>query len=447
MRSTLIGCWVVVLLVGAAVPARAQFSFDARRIGMGGLSLTRDGNLRRYNPAYRAVPDHRGVGGGAKLTIPIPLGVLQALKDSAAFDVHASYFNAIELANKVLNPPLYLEVKKAPIPTNDVTFTVGRNALVVDLGSARRLVPTDEIGIGGSSRFFDIGPTIKGVHIGVLAFLQEDAGITLGDTLRDFLRNADSARVRTRYFVNVDGKGQGGFAPTISYAGRLAGGAPDSDDGFYVGGALHYYFGVAFARATGIDGFRTGDTLFAGSNPVKPTVDDTIYTSNRIGKQFGRGVGGDVGFAYVAGPVELGVGVNDIGARLTWKDTEVRRGFYATDSNTVRDSVIQNHIESHTKLPVSYIANIAYRMGQGITLGADIVDNGRGTAEHVGAEVRFGPLALRGGVARDTRKKVEFGTGAGLRFGPFGLDVGFWTHSNSLSNARAITMATSLSVY
>ena len=195
MRSTLVGCWVVVLLVGAAVPARAQFSFDARRIGMGGVSLTRDGNLRRYNPAYRAVPDHGG-GGRAKLTIPIPLGVLQAVKDSAAFNVHKSYFNAVELANLILNPPLYLEVRKAPAPSTDVTFTVGRNALVVDLGNARQLVPTDQIGIGSSSRFLDIGPTIHGVHVGVQAFLQEDAGFTLGDTLRNFLRNADSARAK-----------------------------------------------------------------------------------------------------------------------------------------------------------------------------------------------------------------------------------------------------------
>src|SRR3989449_69013 len=195
--SNVVGCWVVVLRGGAAEPARAQFSFDARRAGMGGVSLARDGTLRRYNPAYRAVPDHRG-GGRAKLTIPIPLGLLQALKDSAAFDVHASYFNAVELANKVLNPPLYLEVKKAPIPSNDVTFTVGRNALVVDLGKAQRLVPTDEIGFGSSSRFLDLGITIHGVHAGVLAFLQEDVGFTLGDTLRDFLRKADSARVRTR---------------------------------------------------------------------------------------------------------------------------------------------------------------------------------------------------------------------------------------------------------
>jgi hypothetical protein len=141
------------------------------------------------------------------------------------------------------------------------------------------------------------------------------------------------------------------------------------------------------------------------------------------------------------------VGVNDIGATLTWKDTRVQRVYYDTTTDSIKVRTIQPSVQSKTKLPVSYIANIAYRMGQGITLGADIVDNGRGTAEHVGAEVRFGALALRGGVARDTRKKVEFGTGAGLRLGPLGLDVGFWTHSNSLSNARAITMATSLSIY
>jgi hypothetical protein len=31
--------------------------------------------------------------------------------------------------------------------------------------------------------------------------------------------------------------------------------------------------------------------------------------------------------------------------------------------------------------------------------------------------------------------------------GGLGLDVGFWTHTNSLSNQRGITMATSLSIY
>jgi len=50
-------------------------------------------------------------------------------------------------------------------------------------------------------------------------------------------------------------------------------------------------------------------------------------------------------------------------------------------------------------------------------------------------------------VSRDQRKKMQFGFGGGLRFGPLGLDVGFFTHSNSLSTQRAVTMATAISIY
>jgi hypothetical protein len=66
---------------------------------------------------------------------------------------------------------------------------------------------------------------------------------------------------------------------------------------------------------------------------------------------------------------------------------------------------------------------------------------------HVGAEQRWGPFAARAGVARDQRKKIQFGFGGGLRMGAFGLDLGIWTHSPSLSDKRAMTMATSISVY
>ena len=103
-------------------------------------------------------------------------------------------------------------------------------------------------------------------------------------------------------------------------------------------------------------------------------------------------------------------------------------------------------MQTTTKLPVSYIANVAYAVGN-TTLGADVLDNGRGATVHVGGEQRVGLVALRGGIARDQRKRIEFGFGGGLRFGPLGLDVGFWTHTNSLSNQRGITMATSFSIY
>src|SRR6266700_450468 len=57
--------------------------------------------------------------------------------------------------------PIFLEVRKAPTPTNDVTFTVGRNAFALDLGAAQVLIPEDQFGLGGTSRLLDVGFGIK----------------------------------------------------------------------------------------------------------------------------------------------------------------------------------------------------------------------------------------------------------------------------------------------
>jgi len=438
----------VVLLVSAAwlvgvVPeARAQIlSFDARRTGMAGVSLGRDGSLSRYNPAYPAVPAR--TGRSAKVTIPIPLGLFQVLKDSAAFDFDSSYFNAIQLVNYVLHPPLFLEIKKVPTFTNDVEFTIGRDSLIVDLGKASQLVPTDRFGFGGSSRLADIGVTIKGVHVGVLLWEAHDIGFQLGDTLLRFLREQDPARTSTTYASDGDGVAQAGFAPTLGYAGRVWG---DSLRGIYAGAAVHYYLGVTYASVAGNAGFITGDTLFAGSNPVTPAVDAVVKYS-KPGRSLGHGFGGDVGIVYVSGPIEVGFGINDIGATLTWSDTRVERDTFDTAANKFGSSLVADHVSSKTKLPVSYVANAALDLGTNTTVGTMVLNNGRGTTVQIGVEQRVGPLAVRGGVQRDQRKRVQVGWGGGLRFGAFGLDVGFATHSGSLSSARGITMATSISIY
>jgi hypothetical protein len=207
------------------------------------------------------------------------------------------------------------------------------------------------------------------------------------------------------------------------------------------------YYGAAYFRAVGSGGFTTGDTLFAGSNPVTPQVDFLSYRDNDYTKSFGRGIGGDVGIVLISGPLEIGLGVNDIGAKLTWKDTRVDSTYFDDTGDSLVTTVVRNHVETTTRMPVSYIANAAFRMSTGTTIGGDIVNTGRGTVIHVGGEQRIGMLALRGGVSRDQRKKMQFGFGGGLRLGPVGLDVGFWTHSNSFADKRGITMATSISLY
>ena len=454
MRIGAVAVALAVLVAAPTRPARAQFSLDARRIGMGGVSLTRDGNLRRYNPAYRAVKDRPG-SGNAKLTIPVPLGLIQffhdhpinKLGDDPMFSPDSAAFNPVELVNLVFNLPIFLEVKKAPTPTNDVTFTVGRNAFVLDLGAAQVLVPEDEFGLGGTSRLLDVGFGVKGFRFGVQGFENHDVGFLLGDSLRAFLKNADSARTNTTYNVLGDALVQAGFAPTLSFSGRVTGVGSDNEDGVYLGAAVRSYYGAAYFRADGSGGFTTGPILFAGPNPVTPQFDALTYRDNDAAKTFGHGIGGDVGIVLISGPLEVGLGVNDIGAKLTWKDTKIERTVFDTAGDSLVTTQVANHVQTKTKLPVSYIANAAFHMGTGTTVGGDIVNTGRGTVIHVGGEQRIGVLALRGGVSRDQRKKMQFGFGGGVRLGPVGLDVGFWTHSNSFADKRGITMATSISLY
>lgn len=441
MRRTAVVVWSLVGLLAGALPAHAQLSLDARRTGMAGVSLGRDGALSRYNPAYHAVPARKGVS--AKFTIPIPLGIFQALKDSAAFDVNKPYFNPIALADYILHPPIFYEIKKVPEPTNNVEFTIGKDSLLVNLGASAQLVPTDRFSFGGESRLMDIGPTIKGVHLGVLVWEDHEVGFQLDSALLGFLREQHPARTNTDYTGTGDGIAQGGFAPTLGYSGRIWG---DSSRGFYIGAAVHYYLGVAYGSATGPVGIHTGDSLFTGSNPVTPTVDARVQYS-KAGNSFGHGIGTDVGMVYASGPVEVGLGINDIGATLTWPDTRVDSAFLAPKANTLSSQFVANHIQTKTRLPVTYVANASLELGTNTTAAGEIINNGRGTSISLGAEQRIGPLALRGGVARDQRKRVQLGWGTGVRFGPFSLDVGFLTHSSGFSSARGITMATSLSIY
>src|SRR5439155_1527390 len=202
--------------------AIAQFSFDARRYGMGGVSLSRDGNARSYNPAYRAVKNRNHVAGAPKFSIPVPIGLIDFFKKhpinqlghDPMFSPESAAFNPAALLNVIFNPPIFYDVKKAPTPTNDVQVKIARDSLIVDLGATKVLIPEQDFGLGTTSRLLDAGVGFAGFHVGVMGFLQYDVKFTLDSTLRNFLTNDSTARPNTNYFVNTDGTAQAGFAPT-----------------------------------------------------------------------------------------------------------------------------------------------------------------------------------------------------------------------------------------
>ena len=171
MRNGVVALALAVLVL-APRPAHAQFSFDARRVGMGGVSLSRDGNVRRYNPAYRAVKNRNRAAGAPKFTIPVPIGLIQFFKDhpinhlskDPMFNPDSAAFNPVEIMNLVFNPPIFYEVKKAPTPTNNVEFTLGKNQLILNLGATRVLIPEQEFGLGSTSRLLDMGVGFGGIN-------------------------------------------------------------------------------------------------------------------------------------------------------------------------------------------------------------------------------------------------------------------------------------------
>jgi hypothetical protein len=462
LRTGVVALTLAVVALAPVRAAHAQISFDARRLGMGGVSLGRDGNASRYNPAYRAVKNRSGLGtGSAKVTIPIPIGLYSFFRDhpigqlthDPAFHWDSAGFNPVELMNLILNPPIYLDLRKPAAPTNDVEFTIGKNQLIMNLGQTRVLIPDQSFGLGTSGRLLDLGAGFGAFHVSVMGFVHYDVRFTVDSALRSVLKDSVPVRSDSSYFILTDALAQTGLTPTFSYSARVwhpaalepqTPGAPNenADDGVYLGAAAHYYFGATYGRGVGPAGFTVGSPIFGASPSV--LFDGVVHTSN---KPNGHGVGADVGIAWITGPFEVGVGANDIGAQLTWSDTKVQRILYDPNGDSISTTVLANHVESTTKLPISYIANAALRMGTGTTVGGDVFNAGRGTIIHLGVEQRSGPLALRGGVARDQRKKLQFGFGGGLRFGAFGLDVGVWTSSSTLADQRAMTMATSISVY
>src|SRR5256885_11934154 len=134
VRTSVIGIGLVAVTVGAAAHAAGQgLIFDARRIGMGGLTLGRSSALVRYNPAYRAVPEAADRRGRPRVTIPIPLGIIQFLHDhphlstDPAFHPDSARFNPIVAANNPRQPPLYLRGPKRPRPRHAAAVARWRN--------------------------------------------------------------------------------------------------------------------------------------------------------------------------------------------------------------------------------------------------------------------------------------------------------------------------------
>jgi hypothetical protein len=441
------------LLAALAAPrAQAQVP-DARRLGMGGVLLSEVSQSSTQNVAYRAVPRaSKGIGGYN--SIPLPLGLIQVLADPPETDSEDPNFNVFEIAQLIARTPYTLQLVKPEELSSDIIVDVAQNSLTVDLGALQSMFPDRDLRFGTTFASPNLEFGTKNVFAGIRPQVEARNTMRLDPTLQAALGEAEPFLPNTAYGADDHARAQAALAFSVGAALPLVPpiGAPDGDPraggvGLYAGARAKYLRGIALWQGGGHAEFATGDTIFGSSTPLSAQYDADVRKTSDPGFDAGKGVAADVGVVLFLNKLEIGVGVNDLGATIEWDDTDLDHYSYDTVSNTNVTTPLERGTKFKSQFPVTGSLNLAYRMKKMTVAGTlDRTANER-WIPRAGAEMWVGPTPLRGGVYLDSYQLLQFTAGSGIKFGKLGLDVAFATQSRGLTTKRGVEMAASLAIY
>lgn len=424
-----------------AAPAHSQI-MSARRMAMGGVTLMHGGlGGDATNVAYRAVPaDPRD----QVRSFSLPIGVIPVLQDWPSFDPDDSTFNAFRLANLALHLPWNLALTEASEPEGDITLSVARNSLLIDLGTLRDVVPSERVRMAESMRTPALVLGLRQWFVGVSPYAGVRNDFELDDTLRTALRDGAPFLPNTHYGLRDRGTAEAAVQAMVGGAFPLArSGGADRREGLYVGARARLLRGLAYADIDESVRFTTADTLF-GSEALDLNLEGRARTATPKGGRLGHGF--DAGVVWVTKSLELGLAANDLATSIDWRveETVTAKDTASGDYKTV---TVADGAAFTSTVPASYLLTAATRVGP-IYLALDAErDPLEQTSGHVGAEIWHGPVALRAGAWTDSRAEVQVSGGVGLRFGALGIDVAVATNQSNLTRERTLDLGAGLSWY
>jgi hypothetical protein len=435
----------VYLLAVQMLPTDATAQVvGARRMSMGGVVLSNGSEREAQNVSYRAVPR-----GGQPTSLPIPLGIVQYAINPPVFNPNNPSFNALELANDLLNPPWHLQLYEPSAPSSDILIEISQNSLVVDLDDLKRAFPSESMENGGVLRFPGLFAGVGPAFIGVSSYSQVGHTLSLDPGLHATLAEAEPLVSGTRYeaadaaiaqaFVALTG---GVALPLVALPGE----DPYASDavGLYAGARLKYLRGIGYLDARNVVGFSTRDTLF-GDDPVDVDLKGVARYTGGDDIFSGSGFGLDLGAVLFARRFEVGVGVNDLVHEVTWTgDIDTIRLNRAT--NDIETVAVAEDVDFEGSFPITWNVSLAYRPSRWV-FAATLMKNVGDPSVHLGAERWLGRWALRAGGSLDNRQLPQFAGGTGVRLGAVGIDMGLSTHSRTITGERGLEMAFSLALY
>ena len=376
---------LVVLFAVVARPAGAQnWDFDARTIGLGGVSGsgTIASGMIEHGAGYRS--------------IVLPFGLLQVLPDLEIYDPDSTRFDPVRAVEHAASPIHFIVGRDDDLGDGAFATTIATARFYADpANGGASLAPRLDLGgivapnwgttipLGGAraGRFHGIyvggGPyvTVRGsadLDPRVLAFI--------GGTPVDFVSGPLT-------IISTRAEEQAALAITGGYRGHFsrAADAATSRDGLYV--AMNYNYLIGFGYLD--------DTLAVRVGPAAVGID-------RLSSSAGRGMAVEVGVGVVVGRWEVGAGVNGIANRIHWTDVSQRaigQGALLAGGLLGAPGVATAHADVEVSLPIDVRGNLAYRADGWMAVG-EVGHGTAGTLAHAGLERRVLPrVDVRGGLS------------------------------------------------
>jgi hypothetical protein len=436
------GAWslVAAALLGAAASADA-FTVDARRMAMGSVMTPGGGEMASANVAYQAMPERPD---GRGFVLPIPLGLAQFAADMPTFDPENNNFDVMRLVNLALRPPFFMELSEPSALDGDINIRLARNEFAIDFQDAHELLSQEPVRAGALYSRSVMGLGLRGVQANVSPWMEVEGRVAFDNALYGVVAGGQALQPNSVYGLDATGATAGGASVNL---GTTRGGwgarNPQAGDGLYLGGFGKYLMGFGFGAAETHVGLASGDTIFGASDPLDVRYDGMTRYAN-LG-QMGNGFGVDLGMAYRTGGLDLGLGVRNLGAQVTWSRTTLEHTYLDPATNEMITETLAENAPYTVRLPAQTACNVSWT-GRRTVLAADVTTSRWATLVHLGAERVLGPLALRGGLHTDERHMFQYSGGIGLGLGPVWLDLALQTHGYAVTTERGLTFGTSLAL-
>ena len=454
MRNTpRVSRWKTVLAAGAVLVATQDialaqnYSFDARKIALGGIGGDLD------NVASTMIDEQRPYG-----SVVMPLGLIQLFGDFKQLNPANDEFDPVRTFEYAASPIHYINKRGSGITGDAFIVDLVNGRISDDLSRYSGFAIAEHLSAeglaapnwGGTIKVHKRGNGFQGIYVGAGPYMAFRTALDVDGQLRDLLAGNIAQIPNASLRLDNSSDGQLAAAITGGYRARfpLPGGTANDRDGLYVGVNYHHLRGFQYRAFDTRVRFDT-DAIGYVIDPAARTLnlqfpEDPIVFDSRTSTS-GSGFATDFGVGAVVRRWEFGFGANGIANRIDWTDFERTR--YSMPSildggDFVEQSLTPEMTTLRTELPVSYSSNLGYHQDNWSAMG-DVTRGFNGTSLHLGYERRLGAMELRGG-GRYSREKWHPSAGVGFNLNArVGLDVAAFSTAANIQQKERMGVAVS----